>query len=158
MPEGAQPNKCYTEWDFCNSGSEAENAYHWQLGWCAAAVERGAMLGELGHCMRGEAPPTRAAPLPDETTEPRVENVCVYRRADWPSELLTYLPPHRRDLDDLHCIRWSLTPYGWPSFVPPPPPGYVCFLRSPEWPFHCLASVPNQATQTANAAATATAG
>jgi len=41
MPEGAQPNKCYTEWDFCNSGTEAENAYFWRLGWYSAAEEQG---------------------------------------------------------------------------------------------------------------------
>jgi len=54
MPEGAQPNKCYTEWDFCNSGTEAENAYFWRLGWYSAAEEQGAGM----HCIdRATAPP-----------------------------------------------------------------------------------------------------
>jgi len=43
----ADDNKCYTEWDFCSAGSEAENAYFWRLGWCAAAVERGVLSGRL---------------------------------------------------------------------------------------------------------------
>ncbi len=86
MPAGADPNKCYTEWDFCNAGSEAENAYFWRLGWYAAASERGEVSVSLQEFMGGQAPvapmsggapaapiirrnpsigPTRAAPSPE---------------------------------------------------------------------------------------------
>jgi len=41
LTQAQDPNKCYTEWDFCNSGTEAENAYFWKLGWYASAAERG---------------------------------------------------------------------------------------------------------------------
>jgi len=47
-------NKCYTEWDFCNSGSEAENEYYWRLGWCASAIERGAVSASPSACMGQE--------------------------------------------------------------------------------------------------------
>ncbi len=45
------PNKCSTDWDFCNSGTEEENAYYWQLGWCAAAIESGAVEASPSACM-----------------------------------------------------------------------------------------------------------
>ncbi len=115
----ASDNKCYTEWDFCNAGSEAENAYFWKLGWCAVAVERGAMLGELGHCMRGEAPPTRAAPLPDETQDlPWSRAYC----------LLTYPgnPVITAIGNDYVC--------GWDATLPP---GLKCRTRNKEYPWEC---------------------
>jgi len=51
---GNEPNKCNTDWDFCNSGTEAENAYYWRLGWCAAAIERGAVSASPSACMGQE--------------------------------------------------------------------------------------------------------
>jgi len=51
---GNEPNKCHTDWDFCNSGTEAENAYYWRLGWCAAAIERGAVSASPSACMGQE--------------------------------------------------------------------------------------------------------
>ena len=45
------PNKCNTDWDFCNSGTEEENAYHWHLGWCAAAIEAGFVTVSPSACM-----------------------------------------------------------------------------------------------------------
>ncbi len=115
----ANDNKCYTEWDFCSAGSEAENAYFWRLGWCAAAVERGALSGELGHCMRGETPPTRAAPLPDETQDlPWGRAYC----------LLTYPSNgnHREGVTDYIC--------GWDEIRPP---GVVCISRNSNPPWEC---------------------
>jgi len=52
--EANEPNKCNTDWDFCNSGTEAENAYYWRLGWCAAAIERGAVSASPSACMGQE--------------------------------------------------------------------------------------------------------
>jgi len=51
---GNEPNKCHTDWDFCNSGTEAENEYYWRLGWCAAAIERGAVSASPSACMGQE--------------------------------------------------------------------------------------------------------
>jgi len=51
---GNEPNKCRTDWDFCNSGTEAENEYYWRLGWCAAAIERGAVSASPSACMGQE--------------------------------------------------------------------------------------------------------
>ncbi len=45
------PNKCDTDWDFCNSGTEEENAYYWRLGWCAAAIEMGLVDVSPSACM-----------------------------------------------------------------------------------------------------------
>jgi len=52
--DGNEPNKCNTDWDFCNSGTEAENEYYWRLGWCAAAIERGAVSASPSACMGQE--------------------------------------------------------------------------------------------------------
>jgi len=52
--KASDPNKCNTDWDFCNSGTEAENAYYWRLGWCAAAIERGAVSTSPSACMGQE--------------------------------------------------------------------------------------------------------
>ncbi len=82
--KASDPNKCNTDWDFCNSGTEAENAYYWRLGWCAAAIERGAVSSSPSACMGQEEgtvtfPPSspakvqRSSPasaLPEGTQEP----------------------------------------------------------------------------------------
>jgi len=52
--KASDPNKCNTDWDFCNSGTEAENEYYWRLGWCAAAIERGAVSASPSACMGQE--------------------------------------------------------------------------------------------------------
>jgi len=126
----ADDNKCYTEWDFCNAGSEAENAYFWKLGWCAAAVERGAMLGELGHCMRGETPPTRAAPPPDETQD-----------LPWSRALCYTAYPDQLGPDGEHICGWDATL----------PPWMECFSRSGVYPYDCDRHVLNRAARTATA-------
>ncbi len=68
-------NKCYTDWDFCNSGSEAENAYYWMLGWCTSAIERGAVSASLSACMGGEegavsVPSSSSSRQPQPTPQP----------------------------------------------------------------------------------------
>ena len=137
VPAAGDDNKCYTEWDFCSSGSEAENAYFWKLGWCVAGVERGTILISLGQCMSGEAPPIGGILiplLPEGTLEPG-KNVCL--RWIFSGAVGTDI-----------CVHWSLTPYVWDATLPP---GMICWTRSYEWPFHCLEHGPNQATQTARA-------
>jgi len=117
-PAAADDNKCYTEWDFCNSGSEAENAYHWKLGWCTSAAERGTMSLSVDQCM-GEGP-TTGSPPPEETTEPA--NRCYF----W-------------DPINSVCLRWILTPYHWTATIPP---GMMCTHREKSWPFHCMNHAP----------------
>jgi len=112
-------NKCYTEWDFCSAGSEAENAYFWRLGWCAAAVERGALSGELGHCMRGETPPT---------PRPEVSQDLPWGRAYC---LLTY-PSNTRPGDRYHVCGFDATL----------PPGMDCITRATAAPWHCTTHGP----------------
>ncbi len=134
MSAAASDNKCYTEWDFCNAGSEAENAYFWKLGWCAAAEERGAM--SLGQCMTGEASmeepqaptirtnptigATRAAPRPDETQDlPWGRAYC----------LLTY-PNNLVDPglgNEVFICGWDATM----------PPGKYCWSRRQGAPWDC---------------------
>lgn len=43
-------NKCYDEWDWCNDGTEDEQAYWWNAGWCTAAIEIGLVGGAVGDC------------------------------------------------------------------------------------------------------------
>ncbi len=124
----ADDNKCYTEWDFCNAGSEAENAYFWKLGWCAVAVERGAM--SLGQCMTGEEPkalPTsiarRGAPRPDETQDdPWSREICW---ATYPDSFDGERSKGR------HICGWYATL----------PPGMGCVKRATAQPFDCLEHV-----------------
>ncbi len=82
------PNKCSTDWDFCNSGTEEENAYYWRLGWCAAAIERGAVEASPSACMNQPEgtvtfpPSTRRmvdASFEDVPINPEGNNACY----DW---------------------------------------------------------------------------
>ncbi len=130
MPEGAQPNKCYTEWDFCNSGTEAENAYFWRLGWYSAAEEQGEVSVSLGEFMGGEPPAapivrrnpiirtTRAAPRPEASQDPWNRALCLMTHPDNLGELdgkLVYI-----------C--------GWDATLPP---GMLCVERREEAPWDC---------------------
>ncbi len=119
----ASDNKCFTEWDFCSAGSEAENAYFWRLGWCAVAVERGAM--SLGQCMTGEEPkalPTtratraRGGPMPDETQDD-----------PWSRALCYTAYPDQETAAGTHICGWEATL----------PPGQLCRNRSPNLPWEC---------------------
>jgi len=91
--KASDPNKCNTDWDFCNSGTEAENAYYWRLGWCAAAIERGAVSASPSACMGQEEgtvtfPPSSPAraqlegtpepspPQPSPPPSPPDDNAC----------------------------------------------------------------------------------
>ncbi len=120
MPAGAQPNKCYTEWDFCNAGSEAENAYFWKLGWYSAAEEQGAVSVSLYEFMGGEAPtalPTRKAPpMPDETQD-----------LPWNRAICYTAYPDSFDVKNRHICGWDATL----------PPGMECVNRSSVYPFDC---------------------
>jgi len=40
-PPAGDDNKCYTDWDFCNTGTPDEIAYKWRLGYWTAAQESG---------------------------------------------------------------------------------------------------------------------
>ncbi len=140
MPKGADPNKCYTEWDFCNSGTEAENAYFWRLGWYSAAEEQGEVSVSLYEFMGGQAPtavPTRGAPQPEVSPD-----------LPWSREICWAMGLGRQ-------CGWYVTN----------PPGEHCAQRSSEPPFECtkFRRVPpggpvDHMTSTANAAATSTAG
>ncbi len=59
------PNKCETDWDFCNSGTEEENAYYWQLGWCASMIEIGFVEVSPSACMNQ---PEGTVTFPPSTT------------------------------------------------------------------------------------------
>ncbi len=122
MPAGAQPNKCYTEWDFCNAGTEAENAYFWRLGWYSAAEEQGAVSVSLYEFMGGEAPtavPRRAAPLPDETQDdPWSRAICM----------TAYSDPEYVDAHGHHICGWDATL----------PPEMECALRNRTPPYDCF--------------------
>jgi len=132
-PAAADDNKCYTEWDFCSSGTEAENAYHWRLGWCTSAAERGAMSLSVDQCMGEGAAPAASSP-PEETTEP--ENYCTF--TDWVFG------------SGWICRRFVQTPYHWTATLPP---GMICKTRDESWPFHCLEhSLPHPLDQTLTAA------
>jgi len=87
------PNKCHTDWDFCNSGTEAENEYYWRLGWCAAAIERGEVSASPSACMGQEegtvsfpsSSPSRALPSSrhpssQHFSSPSGDNKC---NTDW---------------------------------------------------------------------------
>jgi len=67
--QSEEPNKCYTDWDFCNSGSEAENEYYWRLGWCASAIERGAVSASPSACM-GQEEGTVTFPTSSKSSSP----------------------------------------------------------------------------------------
>jgi hypothetical protein len=43
-------NKCFDEWDWCNDGTSDENAYWWDAGWCAAAIEASVLEGSVSDC------------------------------------------------------------------------------------------------------------
>lgn len=45
-----EDNKCFDEWTWCNDGTEDENAYWWEAGWCAAAIEAGYITGTIEDC------------------------------------------------------------------------------------------------------------
>ena len=47
-----EPNKCY-EWLNCDHPDPFISAYNWRLGWCAAAIERGAIGGTAQQCAGG---------------------------------------------------------------------------------------------------------
>jgi len=154
-PAVASDNKCYTEWDFCSAGSEAENAYFWKLGWCAAAEERGAM--SLGQCMTGEesmegpqAPTIRTNPIIRTTRaapRPEVSPDLPWGRAYC---LMTY--PSNLEYQ-------GATTYicGWDATLPP---GMVCKRRNAAPPWDCTGghALAVHVTQTKSAEATGTAG
>jgi len=118
-------NKCYAEWDFCNAGTEAENAYFWRLGWCTAGFERGVLSGSLDQCMRGEQS-TGGAPRPDETQDD-----------PWSREICWAMGLGRQ------C--------GWDATLPP---GMECAVRDDNPPYDCIRHAPlsgNALTSTAAA-------
>lgn len=43
-------NKCFDEWTWCNDSTPDENAYWWEAGWCAAAIEAGVIGGSVPDC------------------------------------------------------------------------------------------------------------
>lgn len=43
-------NKCFGEWDWCNDGTSDENAYWWEAGWCAAAIDASVIDGSVTEC------------------------------------------------------------------------------------------------------------
>ena len=43
-------NKCFDDWNWCNNGTEDEQAYWWEAGWCAAAIEAGVEGGTVEDC------------------------------------------------------------------------------------------------------------
>ena len=43
-------NKCFDEWTWCNGGTEDEQAYWWEAGWCAAAIDAGFITGSVEDC------------------------------------------------------------------------------------------------------------
>ncbi len=105
-PAGAEPNKCYTEWDFCNSGTEEENAYFWRLGWYAAASERGEVAVSLDAFM-DEGPVPIGVPLPDETQdEPWSREICWAKGGGWECGWYATLPPEM-----LCAVRAVVPPY-----------------------------------------------
>ncbi len=152
MPAGAQPNKCYTEWDFCNAGSEAENAYFWRLGWYSAASERGEVSVSLQEFMGGQAPaapmsggapaapiirrnpsigPTRAAPSPEVSPDLPWNRTLCYTA--YPDQLIPTV--------DVHICGWDATL----------PPGKICKERWEIFPWHCSSYLPNDASLTLTA-------
>jgi len=78
LAQAQDANKCYTDWDFCNSGSEAENEYYWRLGWCASAIESGAVSASPSACMGQEEgtvtfpPSSKSSSSLDSSSSPSV--------------------------------------------------------------------------------------
>jgi len=127
VPAGADPNKCYTEWDFCNSGTAEENAYFWRLGWYAAAEERGEVSVSLEEFMGGAAPPApviiggpKPPPRPDETQD-----------LPWSRALCYTVYPDQLNSSLIHICGWDATL----------PPGEHCRSRRTEFPWDCLRHV-----------------
>lgn len=62
-------NLCATVWTFCNTGTPAQIAYYWRLGWYASQVQTGTLAGDPAD-FAGGATPVPAAPAPETTPEP----------------------------------------------------------------------------------------
>ncbi len=117
-PAAAAPpgdNKCYTEWDFCNSGSEAENAYYWMLGWCVAALERGVVSASLSVCMGGEeetvSVPSSSSPSPSPSQQPQPTPQPTLT----PQPTFTSQPTSTPTPQPTSTPQPSLTPTPWPT-------------------------------------------
>ncbi len=123
MPEGAQPNKCYTEWDFCNAGTEAENAYFWRLGWYSAAEEQGEVSVSLYEFMGGEAPTAVPRSIAGGGPRPEVSPDLPWSRAicweSWNEDTGMICGWYVTNPPDEHCIdRATAPPYGCIKHAP----------------------------------------
>ncbi len=63
-------NLCATVWTFCNTGTPAQIAYYWRLGWYASQVQTGTLAGDPTDLVVGATPDPPAAPAPETTPEP----------------------------------------------------------------------------------------
>lgn len=87
-PPAGDDNKCYTDWDYCNTGTPDEIAYKWRLGYWTAAQESGMIpehvepkelavgntesMAGVPMVMPTKAPPKSDGPKPERTRGPEM--------------------------------------------------------------------------------------
>jgi hypothetical protein len=98
---GFTGNKCFGEWDWCNDDpNERVRAYWWEAGWCAAAIEAGALKEKtIAECT--STPDDDPVPTPTPTVEPapRIKPKSLPRPPPTPTDTPAPTPTENPMLD-----------------------------------------------------------
>lgn len=71
-----QGNKCYDDWDWCNDSTEFENAYWWEAGWCADAIEAEVIRGTVDECTGTPDDTVIVEEITSQATEKKKRSYC----------------------------------------------------------------------------------